>query len=174
MIMDTKKGNLLKFVFLHPTGEYTVREIARKTGMSPTWISKISRELAKADLVTIKEETTSKKISAKKGQTFIRKKRVFNLDSVYGSGVVDKLAEEYAHPDAIVLFGSYSKGEDTEKSDIDIAIISQRKKAEVSLKAYEKKLERQIHVVIVSPEETTKEFGMTLANGVVLYGYLER
>jgi len=47
----------------------------------------------------------------------------------------------------VVLFGSYSKGEDIINSDIDIAVIG-RKDKQIDLTIYEKKLEREININI--------------------------
>ena len=74
---------------------------------------------------------------------FIRMKRIYNLNSLYLAGLVDFLVKEYNNPEAIICFGSYSKGEDFEKSDIDIAIINGKEK-DIALEKFEKNLGRKI------------------------------
>ena len=104
---------------------------------------------------------------------FIRLKQILNLDNIYSSGLVDRLVEVYHAPDAIILFGSYSRGEDTEDSDIDIAVLTGRKQIDESYAKQEKELKRKLSIKIISPKNITKEFTLSLANGVILYGYLE-
>jgi len=70
------------------------------------------------------------------------------------------------------MFGSYEKGEDTEQSDVDIAVLSNRE-LKLKLQKFEKKLLRSISIKILPRDKTQKEFWNTLANGSVLYGYLE-
>jgi len=99
-------------------------------------------------------------------------KRSYNLFSLYRSELVNELTEIYNKPEAIVLFGSYSKGEDTEESDIDIAVITERQK-DVNLAVFERRLYRKIKVLEIQRPRIEKEFWNTLINGIVLYGYLE-
>lgn len=54
------------------------------------------------------------------------KKRLFNLSEIYKSGIIDFLIKEYS-PNSISLIGNYSRGEDIEKSDVDIVVISDKK-----------------------------------------------
>jgi len=71
-----------------------------------------------------------------------------------------------------VLFGSYSRGEDDEGSDIDLAVIN-GKEAAIDLSEYERELDREINVQETRLEEAGENFKTTLANGIVLTGYLE-
>ncbi len=49
-------------------------------------------------------------------------KRVENLKMIYESGIVEELSERFLGG-VIILFVSYSYGEDIVRSDIDIAVI---------------------------------------------------
>ena len=69
------------------------------------------------------------------------------------------------------MFGSYAKGEDTEQSDIDIAIIT-KDNARLELKPYESKLSRKINIIEIDLASSKKEFLNTIANGIVIDGYL--
>ena len=71
------------------------------------------------------------------------------------------------------MYGSYLSGEDVEKSDIDLLIISKSKKT-LKIEKFEKKLNRKIHIITEPklnklPEELKSE----IINGLVLYGYLK-
>lgn len=173
IIIDTKKRKLVQFFCFNPTGSYTIRELARQTKISPTWVSKIVKELEKEQTVETKEDANSLKVKSKREVPFARLKKIRNLDNLYSSGFVDKLIETYHKPEAIILFGSYSRGEDIENSDIDIAVLTDRKQIDESYAKYEKELKRKINLKVLNPKNITKEFAVSLANGIVLYGYLD-
>jgi predicted nucleotidyltransferase len=104
---------------------------------------------------------------------FVAMKRSINLYSLYSSGLINDLTEFYNTPECIVLFGSYAKGEDTGKSDIDIAIVTDTEKMP-DLQNYEKKLNREISIHLIGNlKKADASFINSLANGIVLYGYLE-
>ena len=69
-------------------------------------------------------------------------KRVQNLKSIYESGILEELENNFIGA-TIILFGSYSKGEDTIKSDIDIAVIG-RKEKEINLSEFESCFKKEI------------------------------
>ena len=101
---------------------------------------------------------------------FVALKRASNLYSILNCGIIEDLAGKYLR-EAIVLFGSYARGEDTGKSDIDIAVITDKKK-EVNTAKYEKVLKRRINIHEITLDKASKEFRNNLANGVTLYGFL--
>ena len=85
---------------------------------------------------------------------------------------VDFIKKYYELPQSVILFGSYSNGTDTEKSDIDIAVISSKKEIPDFAK-FESKMSRKINLHIIDIMKTPKEFINSLANGVVLEGFVE-
>jgi len=103
-------------------------------------------------------------------EKFPRTKRIFNLQQIEDSGLVEYLTHEYNHP-PIVLFGSYARGEDIERSDIDIAILTHKHK-ELELEKFEEKMKRKISIHEITLETVSEEFKKSLYNGVVLAGSL--
>ena len=99
-------------------------------------------------------------------------KRLFNLKELYSSGLLAALSIEFPGS-AIVLFGSYSNGEDTEDSDIDIAIIGYHEK-EINIRLFEKLLQRslQFHFFKKSTD-VHADLRENIINGVVLEGVLK-
>ncbi len=100
---------------------------------------------------------------------FVRYKRLYNLEKIYTSGIINYLSNVYNHPKNIILFGSFSRGDDVEGSDIDIAIIT-KKKLSLNLLKYEKILEKGINIHEIDLDGVSKEFKANLANGIVLEG----
>ena len=107
------------------------------------------------------------------GRAFLLEKKLYNLRSLYSSGLVDFLVQELSNP-AIILFGSYARGEDVETSDIDIFIETTQKEIP-SLVKFEKKLQRKTQLFKykdISKVEN-KELSNNIINGITLNGFLE-
>ena len=99
-------------------------------------------------------------------------KRVANLKQIYETGLADFLEKEFAGA-AIILFGSYSRGDDIANSDIDIAVIGRKDKL-IGLSAYEKLLERTININFYeSWKKIHKNLKENICNGIVLAGGIE-
>lgn len=159
-----------RLFFLRPERTYHLREIAREANVSTSTAFNAIEELKEKNLVRVRKKAT-KNVDAKKNQKFRDFKRLYNLEVLIGSGLVEKLEESY-RPDALVLFGSYLKGEDSSTSDIDLAVVN-GKETDTDLSNYEEELGRDLNVQNVDLEEIGENFRKTLANGLVLRGYLD-
>ena len=171
-MLTDNRYKVLKIFFDSPEKKFHIREIARLTKLSPPGVMKIAKNLVRDGLLVSEKGKVVKNISASRSEKFLHVKRFFNLISLYESGLVDLLRNKYEEPEAIVLFGSYSKGEDISKSDIDVAVITS-KAMTLDMKKIENVLKRKINVHEIKLKEAEKEFLNTLSNGVVLYGYLK-
>lgn len=151
------------------------REIARFLKVSPTAVAKALPLLEKEEFVRLKRGKNINlnyvELNRESGRA-VSFKRVENLRLLYESGLIDFLYE--ALPGAtIILFGSYSRGEDTEKSDIDIAVIGSREK-NIGLTEFEKKLEHSVNInFYTSLKDIDKHLRNNLLNGIVLSGGIE-
>ncbi|MFA5888445.1 MAG: nucleotidyltransferase domain-containing protein, partial [Candidatus Nanoarchaeia archaeon] len=107
----------------------------------------------------------------------VEMKRVENLKMTYESGLSRFLFEEFPGC-AIILFGSYSRGEDmwsgTEnRSDIDIAIVG-TKGRNIDLARFDKMLERHISInYYESWAGIHKNLKNNILNGILLNGSIE-
>lgn len=73
------------------------------------------------------------------------------------------LLEKNVHPDVIILFGSYAKGNVSKHSDIDIAVVSRnfgkdRHKEGVLLNMLAHKIDSRLEVIPVSLKEYMKKY----------------
>ncbi|MBI4145687.1 nucleotidyltransferase domain-containing protein [Candidatus Woesearchaeota archaeon] len=162
----------LDLFFDDPEGSYHVREIARRTGIHPNTTLRDVKTLAKEGLLLVRRTKAVLEARANpQSERFSTLKRLRNLGRLQDSGLVEFLHKEYSAPEAIILFGSYSRGEDTKRSDIDIAIVTKRKIAH-SLPRFERALGRRIQLHEIELDRVSKEFLTSLANGIVLRGYL--
>ncbi len=173
ILVTSRKDRLLHFFLENTTQEVHLRQLSRIVNISFPWVRKLVAELVHEKLLHQQKKHGLVLVQANRDNPlFLSLKRCSNLFALYQSGFVGRLAEVYHHPEAIILFGSYSRGEDTEYSDIDIAVISKRS-AQISSLPYEKILKRNIKIKELSKEKISKDFLATLANGITLSGYLE-
>lgn len=171
--MFPEVNKILDYFLKNPTQSIHLRELARQTGFSPAGALKAAKKLVKSGLVSEKKGTVVTHYKANADNPLWRPlKRAYNYYSLFESGLVAALNKEYGEPVAIVLFGSYAKGEDIETSDVDIAVIT-TDGIESDTKKFEKILCRKINIIEVDLTSMKKEFRNNLINGAVLSGYLQ-
>lgn len=164
---------IMKLIFERPSYRFHIREIARLVGLSPSTILNMLEWLKGRGLVKVEKKSHVVEIFADiENNAFLRKKRVFNISQIYESDIVDFISKKI-DVELISVIGSYSRGEDIEKSDIDIAVISSQKDKKINLDKFEKILGRNIHILILNYNEMSDEFYTNLINGVVLYGHVK-
>jgi len=170
MLIESNTQKFLSIIFRFPTKGFTVREIARLIKVSPPTGASIARILENKDLIKVKKERVQHKIFGNlEDEYFKQLKRIYNI--FYLSGLTDFLVKNF-NPNTIVVFGSYSKGEDTEDSDIDIFVDSVVNK-EINLEKFEKELSRRIHLHVNDIKKIPDDLKKNIINGIILYGFLE-
>ena len=168
MIQKSTTERVLAYFYVHPTTEIHLRELARTLQISLPAVLRARKALERERLLSTRKEGPLILLRASTTHPrFGRLKRADNLVRIYESGIVDALMER-CNPAAIVLFGSYSRGDDTERSDIDIAIIDGRE-GDVTLDTYERKLQRPISIFQLKTKEKPPLLE-NLRNGIVLEG----
>jgi len=169
--INSKKFELLEPFFKDPSLETSIRQLSRETDISPAWISKNIKQFEKKEILNVEDSLASKKIST--GEKFRAVKEIYNYWKIQSSGLVELLEEELK-PDAIILFGSFERGEDRKNSDIDIAVINGREK-NLDLSNFEKNLlGRNIEIQSIDDLKNSDiNFRNSLANGKTLYGFME-
>ena len=97
----------------------------------------------------------------------------YTIRKLRESNLIESLKEFYLKP-TIILFGSCSKGIDTETSDIDIAVISEKTSEFPGREEYGKKLKREIQLFAVKrlKELRNKHLISNVLNGIILEGEL--
>lgn len=169
-ILQTKIFSLL---CIRADEKLSQREIAKILEVSPTAVANSVRKLKDNNLVKIEKTKTINFVSFNRDELkAIELKRVENLKNVYLSGLSEYLERELAGS-TIILFGSYSRGEDTITSDIDIAVI-ERKEKNLSLEKYEKTLNRKINTNFYNSwREINTHLRNNILNGILLHGSIE-
>lgn len=188
MLQRKDKGKILFFresifrvaelIFNFPNKTFHIRMLEKDTGFSTTAIIDSIEELKKYEIVKIEETPLTTNVKANlESEAYRFYKLVFNLYRLKRYGFIDNLVETFGNPEAIVLFGSFAKGEDIEESDIDILVISSQKNnenLEDFVNLFKKELNRKINIhTLPSLAKSSNEFKNAVANGIVLHGYLK-
>ncbi len=148
------------------------RAISKILKVSPTAVAKSLGELKKNKLINVKKDSLMNLNLIelnRNGKGVVELKRVENLRMIYESGVINVLEEKFPGS-TIILFGSYSYGEDTIDSDIDLAIIGCKSK-EIDIEKFEKLLEKEIRINFYDNfKDIHKNLKSNIFNGIVLAG----
>lgn len=174
--MKTKniKEKIKEYFMENPTERLRVRQIERKLKLPLPSVIRYTKELEKEDILKTEEIGGAKLYSANRSSAnFLLEKKLFNIRSIYNSGLISYLIEELSNP-TIVLFGSYSRGEDIETSDIDL-YIEIPKELKLNLEKFEKILGKEIQVFVHKSinEIGNKEVVNNIINGITLNGFME-
>ena len=162
--------------FSHPTKNHYLKEISEKSMLAHTSV--------KNYLEVLKKDGIIKEISEKRGErlfplysanmtsySYKSQKIISNLANILESGLVQYIADEVM-PNSIILFGSYSRGEDIEDSDIDIFVESKEQK--INIKKFEGKLDRKIEIHFKENVHLyPKNLKNSIINGFTLFGSVE-
>jgi predicted nucleotidyltransferase len=144
------------------------RAIAQIVNATPQGVAKALKLLIKERLATAEPDVRLRLIRVRLHEQATDHKRSENLLQLAESGLIDHLRTR--NPTAtIVLFGSYSRGEDTIESDIDIALIGPSR--ETNITSFEPKLLRKISLNRYdSFEHIHPLLRENLCNGIILAG----
>ena len=151
------------------------RGIAKSLKVSPSAVGKALLLLEKEGLIKIEK---GKNINLnhiemnRDNYKTIFFKKLENLKIIYELGLINFLEESFPGT-TIILFGSFSRGEDTIKSDIDISIIGAKEK-DINLEEFNKILERKINVNFYdSLKNIDKYLRNNILNGIILVGVID-
>jgi len=171
MIQDCTAYRVLRVFLDYPTRHFQLREICRLLRMGMPSVTSHVRKLERQGFVRKEKRGVYESYVSTRNDLFKLYKRNDVLLRFHDSGLVGFLADKFV-PDGIVLFGSASRGEDVEDSDIDLLVISSEKKVE--LEEFEKKVRRRISLHFEEKmSKMPKELLNNIVNGIVVYGYLE-
>jgi predicted nucleotidyltransferase len=171
--LSTLQQKILRLLCITVGRPVNMNFIAKRLLVSQPAVIKAIPLLKKENLITAIQDKESSRWNIglnRENRKVLGLKRADNLKQIYDSGL-----EEYLYslfPGAtVILFGSYSNGEDTYYSDIDLAVIGGEEK-KIDPK-FSKILEREI---IVNYYDSFKKIEINLLNnllnGIVLKGVI--
>lgn len=167
MITENNVEGILEIFIISPAKEFQHRELARIAGLGASATKRCLDFLRKKRLIIKKKgKIYDYYVANRENEDFKIIKILYTLLKL--NKIIDFIARE-TRSNCIVLFGSAAKGEDTEKSDIDLFV--QSKSKNVRLKSL---FGRKVNLIFEpNIEKLSAEFLNSIANGIVLYGFLE-
>lgn len=170
---------ILLWFFSYPAKEISLNDLSTSIKISKTTANRVVGQLVEEGF--LKREVLGKiwRISCNQDHLYNYSLKIaFNLRMVYESGIMQKIHELIKNPRVIVLFGSYRKGDDAEKSDIDIAVevLDNEELRIVQLGIIQQFGYRDnvtVNIHIFSRNKVDLNLFANIANGIVLEGFLE-
>ena len=189
MVKKLKKTNVREFAeayqkvlfwfFSFPTREIGLSDLSEAAGIAKSTANKIVTTLVNEQFLNLEFVGRVWRISCKQNHIYNFSKKIsYNLMMVYESGILQEIHRRIPNPKAVILFGSYRKGDDTEKSDIDIAVEvvgDQEIKIELLgiLPAFGYRKDVQVNLHTFSRNRIDINLFSNIANGIVLEGFFE-
>jgi predicted nucleotidyltransferase len=172
MIQNYSRYKILEVFFKQPRKIFYIREVARLVNLTQPAVTKHLKELEKNKLILRTEEGLYGGYKANRdNELFKLLKQQNTILLLNDSGCINFIHEKLM-PQTIILFGSASKGEDIEESDIDLFI--ETKDEELKLDKYEKLLNRKINLFFKRNfNDLSNELKNNIINGIKLYGFLK-
>lgn len=167
--------DILRLLFMQAGIPLTARAIAVALEVSPPAVSKALPRLQGENLIVMSKDPDTKRLSIelnRDNRYVMGLKRADNLAQLYECGLVNYLFDSFPG-DTAILFGSYAFGEDTLKSDIDLAIIGSKRK-NLNLASFESILQRPIIInYYPSFRNIDKHLLNNILNGITLKGAVD-
>ncbi len=179
LLVGSSQQKVVETLLKNPEKEFSLSELALVAGVAKQHLAGMVESLQKQDLIVTSRIGRIWRIRPNQSNWKYQKaKIVHNLNFIYQSGIVEHLSAKFNRPKAIILFGSYRTGQDTASSDIDIAIetienIEQKTVYLPELANFEREVSRKIQVHVFNRKTVDPNVFASIANGIVLLGFLE-
>ena len=140
---------------------YTMHELSKELNIPYASFYRTIESMK--DLLIIEEIGKSKVIILNKQNPIIKSHLIISSDEerkeyLQKYPIINKIYQELDTKDIVILFGSYAKRTQTEKSDIDLMIINKGGKKTISFSKYETLFRIKINPIFI----TKKEFKLML------------
>ena len=168
------KEKLKEHFLMNPTNKLRVREIERTIKIPLPSAIRYCKELKQEGILkTINMGNVKFYTTDRANKNYILEKKLFNLKQIYNSKIINYIKEKLNNP-SIILFGSYSLGEDIESSDIDLYLETPSKKT-INLEKFEKILQRKIQILKFKnlKQISNKHLANNIINGITLNNPIE-
>ncbi|MBI5002391.1 nucleotidyltransferase domain-containing protein [Candidatus Woesearchaeota archaeon] len=167
-----------EWFFAFPEEEFSLNDIAEALGIAKTSANIVVSQFVDDGFLTLATLGKLWRIKANQQHHWFTKRKIpFNLRLIYESGIFDWVEQYVPSAKAIILFGSYRKGDDIKTSDLDIAVEIPEEnelsisKARITELGYRKYINVNFH--IFSRKKVDINLFANIANGIVLKGFLE-
>lgn len=158
--MDNKL-KIINYLGKHPSKKCTMHKLSKELKIPYASFYRTINSIN--DLLNIEEIGKSKVISLNMQNNVVKAYLIISSDEerkeyLNRYQIMKKIYQELETIDVVLLFGSYAKRKQTEKSDIDLMIINKNGKKTISFSKYELLFKIKINPIFV----TKKEFRLML------------
>ncbi len=170
---------ILLWFFSFPDQGVSVNELVEQVGISKSTAQEIIPQLVESGFLHKEVFGRMHRLRCNTEHIFNLSRKIgHNLRTIYESGLIRLIEQQIPQAKNMILFGSYRTGQDTERSDIDIAVevpddieLQIVPVATIATVGYRKDVQVNLHVFC------RNRIGVNLfnsiANGIVLKGFLE-
>jgi predicted nucleotidyltransferase len=170
---------LNRWFFDYPTTEFGLNDLCSALKISKTTANKVVTLLKEENFLNVKPIGNLWRISCNPHHAHnLTRKIPYHLNLIYESGIIERIRETNPNPRAIILFGSYRKGDDIETSDIDVAVelldddeVQITELGIIPQLGYRQNVRVNAHMF--SRNKINLNLFVNIANGIVLDGFLE-
>lgn len=178
---------LFKYAFLavmrelisHPRTSYSVRDTAKKAGVSVFAAKYSLDELNLKKMITLTKIGNVYQYRANLESPLTRQWKItFSMEQLNDSKIVGRILKASPSILSILVYGSVAQGVDDEKSDLDILVISDSKsEGKHAIMACAEKTAKEPYILVYSMQEWKEKaqkdkvfYDNVIINSIVLYG----
>lgn len=167
----------MRAVLTQPLKKFSISDLSKEADMAGSAASYCLDYMLKNKLVKFGKVGRTHQYQANLDNFLARQwKILFSSEEIHGKCVVEHILKNAKHVTSIILYGSVAMGIDDEKSDIDILVIADGKKADEVYGLMAVK-QRELNISIYSPMEWRKKassdkifYEQVVINSIALYG----
>ena len=147
---------IVNYLGKNPGEKYTMHELSKKLNIPYASFYRTIESIK--DLLILEKIGKAKVIRLNKKNPIVKAHLIISSDEerkdyLKKYPVINKIYQELNTNDIIVLFGSYAKKTQTEKSDIDLLIINKEGKRTISFTKYEILFKVKINPIFITKNE---------------------
>lgn len=148
-LTETNSQKVFDFLVQKPGNEFIEKEIQRGTGVSKPGVNLVLKELIKKGLIQ-KNKKGRMCFYKVENIPFVKQWKILKNISLLLSlvNIVNKLADDIKK---IILFGSWSRGENDPESDIDIFVLTNVPKERIENIIKKDKFAKKIQLIVRTP-----------------------
>lgn len=166
---------VIRFILSNPLTKYSITQVAKETKIAISAAKYCLDELFKAHLVTLDKVGKTHQYQANLDNPISKQwKILFSLQDISKGKIAEHILKNVKNISSIVLYGSVAQGIDDPKSDVDILVIADTDKTNVSIPNLNGK---EVFVHIYSPVSWRKKavsdkifYEQVILYSVPLYG----
>ncbi len=156
--MDNKL-RVINYLGKHPKKRFTMHELSKLLGIPYASFYRTIQTMK--DLLVMETVGRSTTIMLNTQNRIVKAHLIVSSDEekkeyLKKNLVIRKIVNDLSTDDIVVLFGSYAKGKETEKSDIDILIINNDGKKSLSFSKQELLYKKKINPIFITKKEFTQ------------------